>query len=301
MDLVILVFFPVMSEVIGEGTFGIVYGSWTKQFGQIAYKIQKERNVLAFLQEIDLMTKLDHPHLMSMVDVWTKPHLTIVMRYGGVSLEFVLNGVASTGLGGPLWHWKHHACQLLSAVSYLHENQIIHGDLKFSNMVVDTSRVLRLVDLGNAFVDIQGCRYVHTRSGASESGFVYGAVCYRPLELLLGDPNFGKPIDVWAAGCLIAQMITFSALFGSRTVRVVASIILDRCSPLAVEEWEYVKSLPMFREDLLPGNYSGGRQALLQSVQEFVTAEEARWACQAFCVLPWRRLAASAYLRAVPA
>ena len=135
------------------------------------------------------MTKLDHPNLMSMVDVWTDPSLTIVMKFGGVSLEFVLRGAVASGREAPLLHWKQHACQILSAVSYLHENQIIHGDLKFSNMVVDTSLVLRLIDLGNAIVDAQGCRYAHSRSGVSEGGFVYGCVCYRPLELLFGRPQ----------------------------------------------------------------------------------------------------------------
>jgi glycogen synthase kinase 3 beta len=88
--------------------------------------------------------------------------------------------------------------QLLSALAYLHSKSICHRDIKPSNVLIDpASGDLQLCDFGSAKV-ITGnevsVSYIATRS-------------YRAPELLFKSSRYGPPVDIWAAGCVIAEMV----------------------------------------------------------------------------------------------
>lgn len=100
--------------------------------------------------------------------------------------------------------------QLLKAVTYCHSYNIIHRDIKPENLLISGEQTLKLCDFGFARIlpqphqqrDSQGAltEYVATR-------------WYRSPELLLGTLQYGKPADLWAVGCIIAEISTGQPVF----------------------------------------------------------------------------------------
>jgi len=94
--------------------------------------------------------------------------------------------------------------QLLLAVGHLHENWIIHRDLKTSNMLFTNHGELKLGDFGLArlFGDPMG-----------KMTQLVVTLWYRAPELLLGSPTYTTAIDMWAIGCIFAELIQKKPLF----------------------------------------------------------------------------------------
>jgi hypothetical protein len=94
--------------------------------------------------------------------------------------------------------------QLCRALAYMHSSGVIHRDIKPENLLLSASGVLKVCDFGFARVLAgPGARYtdyVSTR-------------WYRAPELLVGDTAYGKSVDIWAAGCILAEMVTGMPLF----------------------------------------------------------------------------------------
>ena len=94
--------------------------------------------------------------------------------------------------------------QLLSALEHVHEAGLIHRDVKPENCFINPQKLeLRLGDFGSArrYDDTgQFTEYVATR-------------WYRPPECLITTGVYGPPMDIWAAGCIFAELILGRPLF----------------------------------------------------------------------------------------
>ena len=93
--------------------------------------------------------------------------------------------------------------QLLEGLYWIHKNKILHRDMKAANILINKNGVLKLADFGLArpfsFPKLgQANKYTNR----------VVTLWYRPPELLLGERNYGPPIDVWGAGCVMAEMWT---------------------------------------------------------------------------------------------
>ncbi|KAK1129768.1 hypothetical protein K0M31_019480 [Melipona bicolor] len=99
---------------------------------------------------------------------------------------------------------QRHVYQVLRGLSFCHSSNIMHRDVKPENVLVSPHGVVKLCDFGCA-------RFINT---SDESCTDYVATrWYRAPELLVGDPRYGKAVDVWAVGCLYAEMVTGDPLF----------------------------------------------------------------------------------------
>ena len=97
--------------------------------------------------------------------------------------------------------------QLLEGLFYMHRNNVLHRDMKAANILITKEGILKLADFGLA-------RAFSVRSNGEVNKYTNRVVTlwYRPPELLLGERNYGPPIDMWGAGCIMAEMWTRSPI-----------------------------------------------------------------------------------------
>ena len=129
----------------------------------------------------------------------------------------------------PIVGIKMFAWQLLRALGYLHAQGILHRDIKPQNILIEEDRFsLKLADFGSAK------KIDHKNASVSYICSRY----YRAPELMFGQTFYNEKIDIWAAGCVIAEMFKMSPLFpGKDSKRQVCEIfkILGTPTPADVE------------------------------------------------------------------
>ncbi|XP_017387877.1 cyclin-dependent kinase-like 3 isoform X1 [Cebus imitator] len=187
---------------VGEGSYGTVMKCKHKNTGQIvAIKIFYERpeksvNKIA-MREIKFLKQFHHENLVNLIEVFRqkkKIHLVFEFIDHTVldELQHYCHGLESKRL-------RKYLFQILRAIEYLHSNNIIHRDIKPENILVSQSGITKLCDFG----------FARTLAAPGDIYTDYVATrWYRAPELVLKDTSYGKPVDIWALGCMIIEMAT---------------------------------------------------------------------------------------------
>lgn len=97
--------------------------------------------------------------------------------------------------------------QLLNGLLYLHTAHIIHRDLKPANILITGSGVVKIGDLGLARLTHQPLQPLFAGDK------VVVTIWYRAPELLLGAKHYNKAVDVWAVGCVMAELASLRPIF----------------------------------------------------------------------------------------
>lgn len=108
--------------------------------------------------------------------------------------------------------------------------QILHRDMKAANVLITKNGVLKLADFGLARA------YSVCKSG-QVNRYTNRVVTlwYRPPELLLGERNYGPPVDMWGAGCIMAEMWTRSPIMQGNVEQTQLMLISQLCGSLTPE------------------------------------------------------------------
>uniref|UniRef100_A0A3P8W8Z1 non-specific serine/threonine protein kinase n=2 Tax=Cynoglossus semilaevis TaxID=244447 RepID=A0A3P8W8Z1_CYNSE len=138
-------------ELVGEGSFGRVYKGRKKCSGQvIALKFmskldRSEKELKSLRREIEIMRGLKHPNIVQLYDSFeTETEVVVVTEYADGQLFHV---VEDDGML-PEIQVREIACQLVSALYYLHSHRIVHRDIKPQNILLGKSGVVKLCDFG---------------------------------------------------------------------------------------------------------------------------------------------------------
>jgi serine/threonine protein kinase len=99
--------------------------------------------------------------------------------------------------------------QLLSGLEHCHGNNVLHRDIKGSNLLLDNNGILKIADFGLAALFDPH----HKRPMTSRVVTLW----YRPPELLLGATDYGVGIDLWSAGCILAELLYGKPIMPGRT------------------------------------------------------------------------------------
>ncbi|CAH1637910.1 unnamed protein product [Spodoptera littoralis] len=196
---------------LGEGSYGLVYKCRNRDTGEIvAVKkfVENEDDPLIrkiALREIRMLKNLKHPNLVNLIEVFRrKRKLHLVFEYCD---HTVLHELEKYPAGCPELLSKQIIWQTLQGVAYCHRHNCIHRDVKPENILLTSEGVVKLCDFGFARMISPGesyTDYVATR-------------WYRAPELLVGDTMYSTPVDVWAIGCVFAELLSGEALWPGKS------------------------------------------------------------------------------------
>ncbi|KAL0216605.1 hypothetical protein P9112_008789 [Eukaryota sp. TZLM1-RC] len=195
-------------SVIGEGAYGVVLKCRNKETSKtVAIKKFKntdhddENTRKTTLREVKLLRMLRHNNIVKLIEAFRrKGRLYLVFNYAERNMLEVLES-SRGGLGLKKVRWFTY--QLLKALSWVHQNGILHRDIKLENLLVTNDDTLLLCDFGFA-------RTVNNRNSALTE--YVSTRWYRSPSLLLGLP-YTSAVDIWATGCVMAELATGEPLF----------------------------------------------------------------------------------------
>lgn len=134
--------------------------------------------------------------------------------------------------------------QLFNALDYIHSNRILHRDMKSSNILITKTGVLKLADFGLARALSKGQSQRYTNRVVT--------LWYRPPELLLGERNYGPPIDIWGAGCIMCEMWTRRAIMQGESEQHQITLISQLCGSITPDVYPGVENLELYSKIELP-------------------------------------------------
>lgn len=211
-----------VGDCLGKGASGVVYrGRDLRLDRQVAIKVLAEDlrdDELAWgrlLREARLASQLNHPNIAAIYDLGEEDgRAFIVMEYvEGLPLsEIVPEG------GMTCEQVRRYATQIAEALAFAHQQGVIHGDLKGSNIVVTPEGNAKLLDFGlGRLIPREGLEEVtSSRLPLAEVGATGGTLPYLAPEVLRGSPS-NVQSDVWALGVLLYQMATGELPFRGAT------------------------------------------------------------------------------------
>jgi len=139
---------------------------------------------------------------------------------------------------------KQLVLQLTSGLSYLHENYILHRDLKTANLLLNNKGQLKIADFGMA-------RRTSDPPPANLTTLVV-TLWYRAPELLLGAKTYTAAIDMWSVGCIFAELLEREALFRAYTEAEQISKIFEVVGVPTDDTWPGFRRLPNAKSLKLP-------------------------------------------------
>ncbi|OZJ04266.1 Negative regulator of the PHO system [Bifiguratus adelaidae] len=199
-------------EKLGEGTYATVYKGKSRLTGEIValkeiHLDSEEGAPSTAIREISLMKELKHQNIVHLHDViHTENKLMLVFEYmdrDDLKRYMEVEGRNNHGALQPAVI-KNFMYQLLKGIAYCHDNRVLHRDLKPQNLLINKRGELKLGDFGLA-----------RAFGIPVNTFSNEVVTlwYRAPDVLLGSRSYSTSIDIWSAGCIMAEMYTGRPLF----------------------------------------------------------------------------------------
>ncbi|XP_056630040.1 cyclin-dependent kinase 9 [Diorhabda carinulata] len=245
---------------IGQGTFGEVFKARDKSnpkkfvaMKKVLMDNEKEGFPITALREIRILQLLKHENVVNLIEI-CRTQASQHNRYRSTFYlvfdfcEHDLAGLLSNvNVKFSLGEIKKVVQQLLNGLYYIHSNKILHRDMKAANVLITKNGVLKLADFGLA-------RAFSTNKNGMPNRFTNRVVTlwYRPPELLLGERNYGPPVDLWGAGCIMAEMWTRSPIMQGNSEQQQLTLISQLCGSITPLVWPGVENLELYKKMELP-------------------------------------------------
>jgi serine/threonine protein kinase len=199
-------------EALGAGAYGtVVSANDTKKGKNNKIAIKKiertfEHHLYAkrTLREVKILRLLQHDNI---IDIKTIVKPKSLKEFDEIYVVFEmmetdLGSIIKSDQDLTLDHVRFFMYQILRGMKYVHSAGILHRDLKPRNLLVNSNCDLKICDFGLARADIPDLY---------EAGAMTDYIAtrwYRAPELLMGCEDYAESIDIWAIGCIFAELLT---------------------------------------------------------------------------------------------
>ncbi|PGH09377.1 CMGC/CDK protein kinase [Helicocarpus griseus UAMH5409] len=228
-----------------EGIFSTIYKAKSESGTTVALKLTTPHIMSPphdSKREARILSSLSDSNVIPLLDTFNHPggHFVLVFPFMPLHFDELMhrNAISSQ-------QTRSHLRDLFRALAYIHSQGIIHRDIKPSNILLrEPSGPAYLADFGIAW---------SPTDKASEDAALkitdVGTTCYRAPEILFGDKGYGTSLDLWAAGCVVAEAVDmdhrqlFDAGELGSELALVHSVFTTLGTPNE-ESWPSTKKLP---------------------------------------------------------
>ena len=204
----------VKTQKLGESTYACVFRAEDKQTGEIVAIKQTKMNTeedgvpASALRETTILRNLHHTNIITLHDVAVENGtLFIVMEFMDKNLCDYLSSHRRIPLEPQIL--QSYSYQLLSALNYMHSTGYIHRNLNPESVLINKQGILKVCNFRHSQI------YHHPMK---KSNFdISTRVWYLAPELVAGMDTYDYGIDVWAAGCIMAELCIGFPIFGCNT------------------------------------------------------------------------------------
>lgn len=288
--------FPYCAEVskyerekkIGQGTFGEVFKAKDKKnkskivaLKKVLMDNEKEGFPITAMREVRILQQLRHDNIVNLIEICRskanqvnrfKSTFYLVFDFCDHDLAGLLSNYKVTFSLGEI---KSVIKQLLDGLYHIHCNKIIHRDMKAANVLITRKGILKLADFGLA----RAFSYNPDKPNRYTNRVV--TLWYRPPELLLGERNYREAVDMWGAGCIMAEMWTRSPIMQGNSEQHQLTLISQLCGSIAPEVWPGVEQLELYTKMELP---KGQKRKVKERLKHYV---KDAYACDLIDKLLW--------------
>lgn len=228
-------------QKLGEGTFGEVYKATHQTTSQVyaLKKIlmhnEKDGFPITALREIKLLKMLSHANCLKLEEMAverpkTEGRKRAILYMVTPYMDHDLSGL----LDNPDVHFsepqiKCYMLQLFKGLRYLHDNHILHRDMKAANLLINNRGRLQIADFGLARHYDEAVPQRGKGNGEARRDYTTLVVTrwYRPPELLLQLRRYTCAIDMWGAGCVFGEMFKRKPILAGQSDLHQAQIIFE--------------------------------------------------------------------------
>lgn len=227
--------------IVGEGAYGVVLKCRHKETNEIVaikkFKDSEENEEVkeTTMRELKMLRTLKQENIVELKEAFRRRgKLYLVFEYVEKNMLELLEDMPN---GASPEKVRNYIFQLIKAINWCHQNDIVHRDIKPENLLISSDDVLKLCDFGFARdlsegTDANYTEYVATR-------------WYRSPELLLGAP-YGKAVDMWSVGCILGELSDGQPLFPGESEIDQLFTIQKVLGPLPPEQMKLFYNNPRF-------------------------------------------------------
>jgi serine/threonine-protein kinase len=193
-----------LHERVGQGSFSITYRATDLLLQRpVAVKVLRREYAVdssftaRFDREARAAARVSHPNVVPVYDYGQEDGVPfIVMHYvNGPSLREYVRDEGPLMIEEALSFGR----QILDGLAAIHEQGIVHRDVKPQNILIDANGVARLADFGVAFIPVE--------AGLTETGLTVGTAAYMAPEQASGD-QVGPAADLYSTGVVLYELLT---------------------------------------------------------------------------------------------